>query len=610
MHIKNLILKIQSLYPVGIWKIQNCLLFLFVISVLNVSAQDTIKITQKEANLLISPMRTNDFIYDFTKCFFNDAEVANCKGWVQFPKVGLTDFTYAYQNVQNEGTLTDPGYVFNLNNRKFSMTANWKPKAFKTNKNTPVVLEYELNELLQPVTLNVIIILGKRKMIASISLFEVENKKVVSDFIQSTPAYQQSDFVRINKNKLDSARQAEEQIAIRKRAYEDSLLTEKKKAEEAIRLAQKKQQDSIIQVQKINEAKKKAYQDSMLLVKKKADEALQLEQKKKQDSLLQVQKINEEKKKAYQDSVAIEKKKADEIIRLAQKKQQDSLLQVQKISEAKRKAFQDSMLLEKKKSDEALLLAQKKREDSIRLSKQKIADSILLSKKIADSIQRRKQRIADSIANLKKTKKPIYQKIATGVIRDIDGYEYQTYRIGGQTWMAANLNVTRFRNGDPIMEAQNREEWKQADLDGIPAWCYYLEDAENAVKFGKLYNWHAVRDPRGLAPEKWHIPTMEEWNRMLDFLGGAEKAGALLKDTTGWTAKGNGNNLTGFTAKPGGSRDYSGSFKGRSSFGYWWMNEEHGAETGWGIDMGYTYNKVTVFAFRKGNGFAVRCLRD
>jgi len=345
-------------------------------------------------------------------------------------------------------------------------------------------------------------------------------------------------------------------------------------------------------------------------VKKKADEALLLEQKKKQDSLLLVQKINEEKKKAYQDSVAIEKKKADEIIRLAQKKQQDSLLQVQKISEAKRKAFQDSMLLEKKKSDEALLLAQKKREDSIRLSKQKIADSILLSKKIADSIQRRKQRIADSIANLKKTKKPIYQKIATGVIRDIDGYEYQTYRIGGQTWMAANLNVTRFRNGDPIMEAQNREEWKQADLDGIPAWCYYLEDAENAVKFGKLYNWHAVRDPRGLAPEKWHIPTMEEWNRMLDFLGGAEKAGALLKDTTGWTAKGNGNNLTGFTAKPGGSRDYSGSFKGRSSFGYWWMNEEHGAETGWGIDMGYTYNKVTVFAFRKGNGFAVRCLRD
>jgi uncharacterized protein (TIGR02145 family) len=193
---------------------------------------------------------------------------------------------------------------------------------------------------------------------------------------------------------------------------------------------------------------------------------------------------------------------------------------------------------------------------------------------------------------------------------DIDGFEYKTAKLGTQTWMAQNLNVTRFRNGDPIMEAKTKEEWEKADLEGIPAWCYYNNDFENGPKHGKLYNWHAVTDPRGLAPAKWHVPNLEEWNRLINFLGGNMKAGKLLKDSTGWHNGGNGTNKSGFSASPSGNRTDMGNFKGLNTFGYWWSRQESNASAAWGCDMGHAYPQINVYAFRKGNGFAVRCVRD
>jgi uncharacterized protein (TIGR02145 family) len=72
--------------------------------------------------------------------------------------------------------------------------------------------------------------------------------------------------------------------------------------------------------------------------------------------------------------------------------------------------------------------------------------------------------------------------------------------------MAENLDGYRFRNGDPIPEARTKEEWSKAS----PAWCYYENDPENGTKYEKLYNWYALVDPRGLAPEGWHVPVKEE----------------------------------------------------------------------------------------------------
>ena len=107
----------------------------------------------------------------------------------------------------------------------------------------------------------------------------------------------------------------------------------------------------------------------------------------------------------------------------------------------------------------------------------------------------------------------------TGTITDArDGKEYKTVVIGNQTWMAENLNVGRFRNGELIPEAKTLEEWQEAIDEKKPAWCYYDNDIKKGELYGKLYNWYAVNDPRGLAPLGWHIPTINEWNNLNNYL--------------------------------------------------------------------------------------------
>jgi uncharacterized protein (TIGR02145 family) len=94
----------------------------------------------------------------------------------------------------------------------------------------------------------------------------------------------------------------------------------------------------------------------------------------------------------------------------------------------------------------------------------------------------------------------------------IEGQTYKTVKIGNQTWMAENLNVSTFRNGDPIPQAKTNKEWELAGKNKTPAWCYYENDPKNGEKYGKLYNWYAISDYRGLAPEGWHIPANFEYN--------------------------------------------------------------------------------------------------
>jgi len=94
-----------------------------------------------------------------------------------------------------------------------------------------------------------------------------------------------------------------------------------------------------------------------------------------------------------------------------------------------------------------------------------------------------------------------------GTLKDIrDGKVYKTVKIGEQEWMAENLDVVSFRNGDSIPEARTNEEWIKAAKEGRPAWCYYGNDTANGIRYGRLYNWHAVNDARGLAPIGFHIP--------------------------------------------------------------------------------------------------------
>jgi len=171
----------------------------------------------------------------------------------------------------------------------------------------------------------------------------------------------------------------------------------------------------------------------------------------------------------------------------------------------------------------------------------------------------------------------------TTVVKDIDGNSYETVRIGNQIWITENLKVTKYRNGDPIPNLTSSDDWTATSKG---AYCNFGNDDGNVETYGRLYNWHAVNDVRGLAPDGWHIPTDEQWGELVEYLGGAVNAGGKLK-ATGTTQNGDGlwsapnsgaTNESGFAALPGGCRDgdmgiyaFGGSF---GLVGFFWSSTD------------------------------------
>jgi uncharacterized protein (TIGR02145 family) len=187
--------------------------------------------------------------------------------------------------------------------------------------------------------------------------------------------------------------------------------------------------------------------------------------------------------------------------------------------------------------------------------------------------------------------------------------------IGTQTWMTYNLDVSNFRNGEEIPEVKSAEEWIAAGEKQQAAWCYYDNDASNGSKYGKLYNWYAVNDPRGLAPQGWHIPTDAEWKTLSENLGGEEAAGNLMKSSSGWLEKeagksGNGTNKSGFTGLPGGYRDSNGNFLSVGNYGLWWSASEVIDSGAYYRVLYYDYSYLMGSNYSKRTGFSVRCVRD
>lgn len=180
--------------------------------------------------------------------------------------------------------------------------------------------------------------------------------------------------------------------------------------------------------------------------------------------------------------------------------------------------------------------------------------------------------------------------------------------IGSQTWMTYNLDVTHFRNGDEIPEVKSAEEWRAAGEKQQAAWCYYDNDASNGSKYGKLYNWYAVNDLRGLAPEGWHIPTDTEWTTLSSNLGGEDRAGTKMKSSSGWSENGNGTNSGGFLGLPGGARNGDGDFSG--NYGYWWSASVTNGTKAWGRSLGSYFSSLYRAINYKGSGFSVRCVEN
>jgi uncharacterized protein (TIGR02145 family) len=180
--------------------------------------------------------------------------------------------------------------------------------------------------------------------------------------------------------------------------------------------------------------------------------------------------------------------------------------------------------------------------------------------------------------------------------------------------MIKNLDVVTFKNGDTIPESKTKDEWVAYGTARKAAWCYYNNDIGEGAQFGKLYNWYAVNDPRGLAPKGWHIPSDVEWGLLVLEMGGDQKAGEALKYTYGWEnnkdSSGNGSNASGFEALAGGLRNGLGAFGYKGQGGGWWSSTAIDTSKSWYRFILYASPMVFKDAYGNRNGLAVRCVKD
>lgn len=205
-----------------------------------------------------------------------------------------------------------------------------------------------------------------------------------------------------------------------------------------------------------------------------------------------------------------------------------------------------------------------------------------------------------------------------GTMTDQDGNVYKTVKIGNQWWMAENLKVTHYRNGDPIPNVTVRSEWENLSTG---ARCAHDNNDNNIATYGLLYNWYAVDDSRNIAPAGWHVPTDEEWKELEMHLGMSQSdadgtgwrgtdEGSKLKATSGWYNNGNGTNISGFTALPGGYRNYYGTFYRIGKYGYWWSATARYSNSAWHRYLGYDSSVVDRSSGGKKYGYSVRLVRD
>lgn len=184
-------------------------------------------------------------------------------------------------------------------------------------------------------------------------------------------------------------------------------------------------------------------------------------------------------------------------------------------------------------------------------------------------------------------------------------------KICDQVWMQKNLDVSKYQNGDIIPQVTDAAVWGGLT---IGAWCWYNNDsATYAATYGKMYNWYAVNDARGLAPKGWHIPSDDEWSILGMCKGDDFVAGGFLKEagTTHWLTPNTGaDNSTGFTALPGGFRYLDGGFNFITYYGnFWSATSSNGTEA---FYRGLNYSDFSLYRSpsNKLNGFSVRCIKD
>ena len=188
-----------------------------------------------------------------------------------------------------------------------------------------------------------------------------------------------------------------------------------------------------------------------------------------------------------------------------------------------------------------------------------------------------------------------------------DGYTYELVAIGDQCWFAENLRTEHYVNGDAIPGELSDGEWSST-TNGAQA--IFANDASNLTDYGRLYNWFAVDDARGLCPSGWHVPTDVEYTTLTDGLGGTSVAGGKMKSSPEDSPAWNGTNTSGFSGLAGGYRDYYGGFYNGGYGGYFWSATAAGVSSAWLRELDGGDTEVNRYYNYRPYGFSVRCVRD
>jgi len=233
--------------------------------------------------------------------------------------------------------------------------------------------------------------------------------------------------------------------------------------------------------------------------------------------------------------------------------------------------------------------------DKISKLEQELSGSKTISQKLQNDLSLKQKEINNLQVHL------------NSILDSISIHNYKSVQIGDQIWMKENLNVVSFRNGDIIPEAKTKEDWIKAGELGKPVWCFYENNAQQGEKFGRLYNWYAANDPRGIAPPGWHIPTLEDWNNFILVVEN-HYVGQVYDHIMQYQSGTSLDNKTGFSGLEAGIRNFEGEFnKGVM----WWGSNEY---VFYWPDMNVVVNTVDPCPggcyFDPSEGFSVRCIKD
>ena len=238
-------------------------------------------------------------------------------------------------------------------------------------------------------------------------------------------------------------------------------------------------------------------------------------------------------------------------------------------------------------------------------------------------------KFVNNVNNLKQLNIYLSGSTKSYLVSDIDSIifkeMFETVTIGTQVWTKKNLDVTHYRNGDSIPQVTDPDEWANLTTG---AWCYYDNDESNNATYGKLYNWYAVNDSRGLAPSSYHVPSDEEWTTLETYLSNNSQywcnnnssyiAKSLSSKELWYTSDNtccignnlNANNTSGFSGLPGGYRFSIGYYTPIRYDGGWWTSKEYDDTNAWYRRLINSFTYLLRNYDNKVDGFSVRCVKD